>query len=60
MIARAIAFVAVALLALLALYCIGDDRHPLAVDASDCKPLPNPCDRIDCNRATVRETTRLT
>lgn len=56
---RIAAFILACLALILLVTCWGDDRHPLAIDAAACNPLPNPCDRIDCNRATVRETGRI-
>jgi hypothetical protein len=53
MIPRAIAFVAVMLLALLALYCIGDDREPLAIEAT-------PATSIVCNSAIPPRLARKT
>jgi hypothetical protein len=52
-IVRAIAFVAVMLLALLALYMIGDDREPLVIEAT-------PATSIVCNPALPPRFSRKT
>jgi hypothetical protein len=61
MLARLVAALILLALALCAVWAAenwGDDRHPLAIDASGCSPpvrLPNPCATMNCNRRPTRE-----
>ena len=50
---KALLFIALGLWALLSLLKIGDERHPLMVDACATKRA-NPCATIDCRAQHVR------